>query len=127
MKSLLAVVVAIMGVASLVFGIVFIAQSGSAKQQIADGLQPMPLDQLNATYDRVDASQVQMMAAEEPNIQTGKAAPSAMYNYLTTQKTGLGLAQSNVGFADFLKMNGIIQVITGVGLLLAGLALMKKS
>jgi hypothetical protein len=68
-----------------------------------------------------------MMAAEEPNIQAGKAAPSAMYNYLTVQRTGLGLARTNVGLVGFIRMGGIIDVILGLGLVLIGAAAPAKS
>ena len=66
------------------------------------------------------------MAAEEPNIQAGKAAPSAMYNYLSAQRALLGLAKANMGTVDAVRTNGIIDIVTGLGLVLAGVALMYK-
>ena len=66
------------------------------------------------------------MATEEPNIQAGRAAPSAMYNYLTIQRTSLGLARANIGLAGFTRTSGIIDVVVGLGLILVGLELFKK-
>ena len=65
-------------------------------------------------------------AAEEPNIQAEQAAPSARYNYLTIQRTALGLARTNVGLAAFVRTSGIIDIIVGLGLILAGVGLFKK-
>lgn len=67
------------------------------------------------------------MAAEEPNIQAGKAAPSAMYNYLTVQRTGLGLTRTNIGLVGFIRMAGIINVVLGVSLVLIGITVPAKS
>lgn len=126
MKRLIGVVIALIGVVVLVFGIIFITQSGSGKQELADELKPITLAQVDATYDSVKAKQGQLMALEEPKIQTGQAQPSAMYNYLSIQKTGLGLARANVGVTDFVLMSGIIDIVMGFGLFLAGMVLMKK-
>jgi hypothetical protein len=123
----MALLVSAIGITVIVFGVIFIAQSGSARQQVADGIAPVTLDKLNATYDTVSEKQKAVMAAEEPNIQAGKAAPSATYNYLTVQKVGLGLAKTNRGLADLIQTMGIIDVIMGVGLLVGGFLLMKKT
>jgi hypothetical protein len=112
--------------AALVFGIIFIVQSGSAKQQIADDIVPLTLDQVDAKYDAVVIQHNAMRSAEEPKIQAGQAAPSAMYNYLAIQRTSLGLARANIGLADFIRMTGIIEIILGVGLLFTGLLVMQK-
>jgi hypothetical protein len=114
------------GIAVLVFGIVFTIQSGSAKQQVADSIAPLPLNQVNATYDSVTEHQKAIMAAEEPNIQAGKAAPSAMYNYLTVQRTALGLAKSNIGLANLILMMGIVDIILGIGMVLAAVLVPGK-
>jgi hypothetical protein len=114
------------GIAVLVFGIVFTIQSGSAKQQVADSIAPLPLNQVNATYDSVTEHQKAIMAAEEPNIQAGKAAPSAMYNYLTIQRTALGLAKSNIGLANLILMMGIVDIILGIGMVLAAVLVPGK-
>ena len=122
-----AIVVAVLGVVCLVFGIIFITQAGSSEKEIAESIQPITLTELDAKYEAVKTSQMAIMAAEEPNIQAGQAAPSAMYNYLTIQRTSLGLARTNIGLAGFVRTSGIIGIIVGLGLILAGVGLFKKS
>jgi len=126
MKTLGALIVIVVGVVSLVFGIIFIVQSGSGRQQVADDIAPLTLDQLDGKYDEVVTKYNAMRAAEEPKIQAGQAAPSTTYNYLTIQKTGLGLARTNVGLADFTRMTGIIDIVLGAGLLFTGILVMQK-
>ena len=126
MKTLGALIVIVVGVVSLVFGIIFIVQSGSGRQQVADDIAPLTLDRLDAKYDEVVTKYNAMRAAEEPKIQAGQAAPSTTYNYLTIQKTGLGLARTNVGLADFTRMTGIIDIVLGAGLLFTGILVMQK-
>ncbi len=123
----MAVIVVILGLASLVMGILFVTQSASAKDKVAESIAPLPLAQLDAKYDEVKAKQAQVKMAEEPKIQAGQAQPSATYNYLTIQKTGLGLARANVGTADFVLTTGIIDIILGLGLILAGLGILRKA
>ena len=121
-----AIVVAVIGVASLVFGIIFIPQASSAEQEIADKIAPLTIAEVDAKYEAVTTSQQALAAAEEPGIQAGTAAPSATYNYLTIQRTSLGLARANIGFARFLRTSGIIYIIVGLGLILASVGLFKK-
>jgi len=127
MNMVFRLVIAALGVASLAFGIIFIVQAGSGTQQIADDIAPLPIGQVDARYDQVSANWQQVMAAEEPNIQAGKAAPSDMYNYLTVQRTGLGLTRTNVGMVGSIRTNGIVDAIIGVGLILVGIAVPAKS
>ena len=127
MNTFLRLVIIVLGIASLVFGIIFIFQAGSGTQWIADDIAPLAVKDVDAQYDAISVNQQKMMAAEEPNIQAGKAAPSAMYNYLTVQRTGLGLARTNVGLVGFIRMGGIIDVILGLGLVLIGAAAPAKS
>jgi len=126
MRNLGSLIIIAIGAVSLVFGIIFIVQSGSAKQQIADDIAPLTIDQVDAKYDAVVAQQNTMRAAEEPKIQAGQAAPSSMYNYLTIQRTSLGLARTNIGLVGFTRMTGIIDIVVGVGLLFTGMFLMQK-
>jgi hypothetical protein len=126
MKRCLATIVALVGVASLVLGIVFIMQANSGKQQLADDLSPLKLSEVDGRYDTVKASQAQLMAVEEPKIQTGQAQPSAMYIYLTANKIGLGLARSNIGMTSFIMTSGIVDIVMGFGLILVGVVLFKK-
>jgi len=121
-----AIVVAVIGVVSLVFGIIFIPQASSAEQEIADSIAPLTIAEVDAKYEAVKTSQQALAAAEEPGIQAGTAAPSATYNYLTIQRTSLGLAKANIGFAAFVRTSGIIHIIVGLGLILAGVGLFKK-
>jgi hypothetical protein len=119
--------VSIIGVAAIVVGIVFIFQSHSAKQQVADNIAPVTLSQLNATYNTVTANLTTVMQAEEPNIQAGTAQPSANYAYLTAEQAGLGLAKANVGTANFVLTTGIIDIVVGLGLLISGMLIQGKA
>lgn len=126
MRNLGSLIIIAVGAASLVFGIIFIGQSGSAKQQIADDIAPLTLDEVDARYDAVVVQHNTLRSTEEPKIQTGQAAPSAMYNYLSIQRTSLGLARTSIGLANFTRMTGIIDIIVGVGLLFTGMLLMQN-
>jgi len=121
-----AVVVLILGLVALVFGIVFITQAGSAEDEIAESIAPLQLDDVDSRYEDVKAQQSAMRMVEGPAIQTG-ADPSAMYNYLTIQRTSLGLTRSQIGLASVTRTSGIINIIVGLGLILAGVGLFKKS
>jgi hypothetical protein len=125
-KRVSAIAVIVLGVACLVFGIMFITQAKSAEQEIASEIQPLKIAEVDAKYDAVKTQQMALAMTEEPNIQAGKAAPSDMYNYLTVQRTSLGVAMANIGVAGFVRTSGIIDVIIGVGLILAGPGLFKK-
>lgn len=114
----IAIIVIILGVASLAFGVLYIIQAGSAEQEVADTIAPLPLDQLDAKYDEVTAQYTQMRAAGTP--------PSPEYNALYGNKVGLGLARSNVGTASFVQMSGIVNLVIGVGLVLVGIAMVMK-
>ena len=56
----LSIVVAVLGLFVLVLGIVFMTQAGSAETKIADEIQPLKVADVNATYDKVKASQIQV-------------------------------------------------------------------
>ena len=124
---LCSIVVSLVGVVALVFGIIFITQAGSSAQEVADSIQPVTLAELDGTYETVKAKQMNIRAAEEPQIQAGTAAPSSTYNYLTIQRTALGLARTNVGLAGFVRTSGILDILVGIGLVLAGVGLFKDS
>ena len=125
MRTWIALVIIAVGAVSLVLGIIFMVQSGSARQEIADDIAPLTLDQVDAQYDAV-VLQHEAIMQKEPLVRAGKAEPSATYNYLTIQRTSLGLTRTNIGLADFTKTTGIIDIILGVSLLLAGTVLMQK-
>jgi hypothetical protein len=124
---LLAIVVALVGLAGMVIGVMFVIQAGSAETEIANSIAPLTFDQVNPKYDKVAASYTPIMQAEEPKIQAGQAAPSVMYDYLSAQRALLGLAKSNIGVASFVRMSGYVNIAMGLGLLLAGLLLMRKN
>ena len=126
MKRVIAMVVALIGVAILVMGIIFEFQAATAKQTVADEINPIALSDLNAKYDAVKAKQIQVMTAEEPNIQAGKAAPSVTYDYLSAQRALLGLAKSNIATAKFVMMSGTLDIVLGIGLILTGMVLYMK-
>ena len=121
-----AIVITVLGVASLVLGIIFITQASSAEQEIASEIQPLLIAEVDAKYEAVKTNQMALMMSEEPGIQAGTASPSAMYNYLTVQRTSLGLARANIGLAGFVRINGIVDIVVGSGLILAGVGLFKK-
>jgi uncharacterized membrane protein len=125
-KRFYGIIVALIGVAILVMGIVFMMQANTGKKTVADEVKPIALSDVNAKYDAVSAGYNQYMAAEEPNIQAGKAAPSVMYDYLSAQRALLGLAKANVGLSGFVMMSGVVDIILGIGLILAGMALYMR-
>ena len=77
-------------------------------------------------YEEVKTKQIALAMTEGPKIQAGTAAPSTTYNYLTVQRTSLGLTRANIGLAGFVRTRGIIDIIIGLGLILAGVRLFKK-
>ena len=115
----LAVIVVILGLASLALGILFIFQAADAEQEVADSIAPLPLDQVDAQYDAVTAQYNQMKQAG--------AQPDANYNYVAATKVGLGLARANVGTASFVQSVGIISIILGAGVVLAGIAILRQA
>ena len=114
----IAVIIIILGLASLVFGILFTTQSVTARQEVADSVAPLPLEQLDAQYDTVKAQYDQMRQAG--------AQPDAQYNYVAIQKTGLGLARANVGTANAILLYGLIDIIVDLGLALTGIYILRK-
>ena len=126
-KRLSAMVVIALGLAALIFGIILITQAGSAEQEIASAIKPLTIAEVDAKYETVKTKQMTIAATEEPQIQAGQAAPSTTYNYLTIQRTSLGLTRTNIGLAAFVRSSGIIDIIVGLGLILAGVGLFKKS
>ena len=123
----IAIIVMILGLASLAFGVVFIMQASSAETQIAESIQPLKLADVDSRYEDVKAKQTAIKMAEEPQIQAGQAQPSAMYNYLTIQRTGLGKTRAEIGMVSFTRMSGTINIIVGAGLILAGVGLLRKA
>jgi len=125
--KLVAAIVLLIGVASLALGVMFVIQGNQGKKDLTDDINPILLDQVNAKYDAVRKGQLQYMAAEEPQIQAGKAAPSVTYDYLSAQRALLGLAKSNRMVAQFVMTSGYVTMVMGIGLLLVGSALFVKA
>jgi hypothetical protein len=119
---ILALLALILGIAVLVFGIIFIPQASEAKQKVVDSLSSgVTLDNLDDKYDQVNAAYDQLKAA-------GMPSSDAQYVMVLGQRTSLGLARSNVGIAKVLNTMGIINILIGVGMVFGGSALlMRKS
>jgi hypothetical protein len=126
-KSGIPLLVAIIGVVCIVAGTMFIMQAGSKQQEIANEIQPLKIEQVDAKYDEVKAKQIAIATAEEPKIQAGQAAPSATYDYLLAQKALLGLAKSNLGVVEFVRYIGILNIIIGLGFLIVSVGLCKRN
>ena len=124
---IIATIVILLGLVTLVGGVVFVIGASMARQEVADSLVPVTLEELDDKYDAVKAKTDALKAVEEPQIQAGQAMPSAMYNYLSIQRTSLGLARANVGKARILGRNGIVDIVIGAGLVLGGLGLLRKA
>ncbi len=116
----IAIIIAILGLAVFAYGILFVAQAGTAENIVSDEIAPITLDQLNATYDTVVTKYTAVKAAEEPKIQAGQAAPSVTYDYLSAQRALLGLAKSNIGVAKFVRTSGTADILLGLGMFLTG-------
>jgi hypothetical protein len=116
----LGLLVIILGIAAIVFGILFIPQASNTKQEVADSLtSPVTLDNLDATYDQIAGAYDQLKAA-------GMPSSDPQYVMVLGQRTSLGLARNSVGLAKFLNTMGMVNIIVGVGLVLAGCAVMMK-
>jgi hypothetical protein len=123
----IAIIVAILGLAVFVYGILFVAQAGSVETEVANSITPLTLDQLDAKYDAVAIKYDATKAAEEPKIQAGQAMPSDMYNYLSAQRALLGLSRTNIGMAKLIRTSGTVDILLGLGVFLAGVWLLRKS
>jgi len=123
---ILSIVTIVLAVAAIVFGVLFIAQASSGNNEIQTSITPLKMDEVSPKYDAVSAKYQQVMAAEEPNIQAGKAAPSDMYNYLSAQRGLLGLAKANIGTVKAVRMMGYVDIGIGVALAIAGVAMFAK-
>ena len=121
------IIIAILGLATFVYGILFVAQAGSVETEVANSITPLTLDQLDAKYDAVAIKYDATKAAEEPKIQAGQAMPSDMYNYLSAQRALLGLSRTNIGMAKLIRTSGTVDILLGLGVFLAGVWLLRKS
>ena len=123
---ILALVTIILGIAAMVFGVLFVFQANSGQDEIVTSIAPLTLDEINPKYDAVTAKYDQVKMAEEPGIQAQTAAPSPTYNYLSAQKSLLGLAKANIGTVKAIRMMGYVDIGIGVAFILTGLALFAR-
>jgi|WetSurMetagenome_2_1015567.scaffolds.fasta_scaffold28685_3 hypothetical protein len=111
---ILALVTLILGLAAIVLGVVFMLNAGSGNDEIAESVAPLTLDQVEPTYDQIVA-QVKLVPQTDPS-----------YLMIAGQRTSLGLAKANIANMKILRLNGLVDIIVGLGLLIAGLALFTK-
>ncbi len=111
----LGIIVIVLGLVGVVLGIIFLPMASSAEQAVADSIAPkLTIDQVDATYQQLDAA-VKQMVGNEPT-------------YLATyaQKIGVGLAKSNLGTAKLVRYLGILNLCLGAGLAATGVVLVLK-
>jgi hypothetical protein len=125
----LAVVIAVLGVFTLAIGVVFITQAASGEKTLSDqlqmGLQPLAIGDVQAAYDKATSEMVQMKPSELQQLAAGKSV-SANYLNVVNQVTALGLSRSNIGILQATRMNGIIDVVLGASLVMAGVVLLSR-
>ena len=121
----IAIIVVILGLASLVFGILYLTQASSAENEVADSIAPLPLADVDAKYDAAKAAAEGQAAKEADQIKAYN--PSSTYLYLSAQRTSLALAKANIGTAKMVRTTGIVDIIIGLGLILGGFALLRKA
>jgi hypothetical protein len=121
MKNILSLLVIVIGVVCIVFGAMFIMQSASSRDTVIDELAASGItaETLDAAYDQAKAGLAQATAAGEAGIETAQS--------IGWQKSSLGLAKSNLTTIDFVQKSGILAIVIGAGLSLAGAGLFKKS
>jgi hypothetical protein len=125
---LIAIFIIILGLAGLVLGVVFITQATSAEKQVLDSIAPLTLSDINPKYDAVSATFKQMLPVQQKIASnTASAQEMDQLNYVSSQRALLGLAKSNAGLAMFIRLNGITVIVLGIGMGLAGFALLKKA
>ncbi len=124
---ILSLVVAILGIAAIVLGVLFIVQAGSGSNEITTSIAPLTQDEVSPKYDAVSAKYDQIKMAEEPAIQQGTAGPSDMYNYLSAQRGLLGLAKANIGTVKAIRMMGYTDIVIGLGMVIGGFVLFRKN
>jgi len=121
MKNIVSILLAVIGVVCVVFGVLFIMSANSGKQTVVDELTAsgVTVDNINDKYDQAKAGLAQALAAGTAGTETAQS--------LGWQKASLGLGKSNLAMVDFVQKSGILTIVIGAGLVLAGWGLMKKS
>jgi len=108
-------------VVCIVFGVMFILEASSSRDTVANELQAsgLTIATVDAAYDQAKAGLAQALAAGAAGTESAQSAG--------WQKASLGLAKSNIGTIKFVQNSGILTIVIGVGLLLTGMGLMKKT
>jgi hypothetical protein len=129
MKNILSILVAVVGVACIVFGVIFIMSASSGKTTVVDEMAAsgVTVDNLNAKYDLAKKGLADAMTAMATASDAAKATVNEKIQDAGWQKASLGLAKSNLAMVDFVQKSGILTIVIGAGLVLAGWGLMKKS
>ncbi len=121
MKNIVSILVAVIGVVCIVFGVLFIMQAGDSRDALVEELATsgVTLDTLDAKYDAAKDGLAQALAAGAAGTETAQS--------IGWQKASLGSAKSSASTIDFVQNSGILTIVIGAGLTLAGVGLMKKS
>ena len=177
MVRLLGMCVAVLGIASLVFGIIFVVMAGSARAEVIDNVaeEAFPIivfdedvypylnlsetdtgiidteEEIDALVDACSDARHRMSegpggtALEGADLFMGFFAPSTIpavelnpagavevdtlifheYCAVLSLQGLLGMAQIGLGMASLMQVVGIVSIIVGVALMLAGLVIFK--
>jgi hypothetical protein len=111
---ILSLIVIILGIAAIVFGVLFVMEAGSGQKEIEESIAPLTIDKVSDTYDMVKAQLAQV--------------PQTDPNYLPTslQKTSLGLAKANIGAVKNARMSGYVNMGVGLAFILTGIVCFGK-
>jgi len=121
MKNIVSILLAVIGVVCVVFGVLFMVSANKGKTTVVNELTAsgVTVATLDAKYDQAKAGLAQALAAGAAGNESAQSAG--------WQKASLGLAKSNLAMVDFVQKSGILTIVIGAGLVLAGWGLMKKS
>lgn len=138
--KVVSIIVVILGLASLVMGIIFISQAGSAKSKVMDmiigenapnfqykegKLVPQP-DNLIDTGKEIEQSAEALRSYRWAMGKPVNLQNQPQVNFLAFE-TGLNLATSNLGLARIIQLIGIVNIVLGLAFVLSGLAICRFS
>ena len=118
MKTLVSLLVTLVGVVAIVFGIIFIMEAGSSRETLTNELKAsnVTLATLNAAYDQAKTGLEQATAAK--NVEGMQSAG--------WQKASLSVAKSSVSTISFVQNTGTLNILMGVGFVFIGLFMYMK-
>jgi hypothetical protein len=121
MKNILSILVAVVGVVAIVFGVMFMMSASSSRATLVDELKAsnLTLATLDAAYDQAKAGLTQALGAGAAGAESAQSAG--------WQKASLSAAKASRGTIDFVEKSGMLTIVLGVGFVLSGWAIMKKS